>query len=998
MGCAVAELTRADFAPFVEEVNGFSPFPWQTRLLEEVLGHGWPDLLDLPTGVGKTSALLVALFALALKPEQSPRRMVLVVDRRIIVDQVNKFETKIVAALDSSEDAPVCRRVAERLQGLCSATKRPLRSVLLRGGIPRDDTWISSPNQPMLIASTVDQVGSRLLFRGYGVSDSMRPVHAGLLGRDTIFFLDEVQLATAFEQTLVSLRDAGQRWPEHHGIGRPLTLVRMSATPRDAEASSECGQQDERAKRSLRRFELKAADRNDPVLSERLDASRPATLELVATKTARTEGARDGNRKKIAEAASRRALEAAEAGATRIGVILNRVDTARRTAKLLTDAKQVEAKQGEVLLLTGRMRQLDRVGLQKRLMAVAGSSPEPRSSDTPSFVVATSTIEAGADVDFEVLVTEVASLDALRQRFGRLNRLGRTEDARAWILGARDQMGKDAEDPIYGTALKATWAYLNELLAARSGDTVEFCLSAFPNLEPKDWLRLVPEPKVAPLLFPNYLDMWSETRPQPHPSPDPTLWLHGKDADPDRDVSVVFRGDVISPPVEKEERERVSEQMHHVLEFLPPVVAEAVEVPHREFVGQWLCEGERVWRWTADDLEPVGAAQIRPGDTLVVPAQRGGLRLDNWDPKAEQPVTDIAELATREARGLLKLRLDPATLPAALVRGDLPRPPNTDDPEEYEASQELCVEWLRASLRDPGPAPRDDGGSDGEDGGSASPVLPDEWRSHLEELLKAQDAKHTKLDFSESYGYADGKPVWWLSVRQVKGTLKALDATTEDEVSAFSGVEVELVDHLNQVEAWVGRFAQHAGLSPALTGDLALAGKLHDIGKADLRFQAYLHGGDPIRAAGGTLLGKSGRRPSARDRKQARKRSGWQSGMRHELVSLALLEATPQLAAQAHDLDLVRHLVASHHGWCRPWPPAKEDAAPRRVTLELDGVLAEASTAALDGQFFADCAARFRRLCRRYGWHGLAYLEALLRLADHRASAQPGYPKDSEEP
>ena len=92
----------------------------------------------------------------------------------------------------------------------------------------------------------------------------------------------------------------------------------------------------------------------------------------------------------------------------------------------------------------------------------------------PLFVVATQCIEAGADLDFDAIVTEIAPLDCLRQRFGRLNRLGRRGTAPAMIIAANEQFAVRADDPIYGTAIRDTWLFLKQL----KRDIVDFGLDA----------------------------------------------------------------------------------------------------------------------------------------------------------------------------------------------------------------------------------------------------------------------------------------------------------------------------------------------------------------------------------------------------------------------------------------------------------------------------------------------------------------------------------------
>jgi CRISPR-associated endonuclease/helicase Cas3 len=89
-------LTPDDFADFFQEVYGYEPFPWQIRLLRQVAQTGkWPETLALPTGSGKTTAIDIAVFHLAIEADRgtarrAPVRIAFVVDRRLVVDDAHK--------------------------------------------------------------------------------------------------------------------------------------------------------------------------------------------------------------------------------------------------------------------------------------------------------------------------------------------------------------------------------------------------------------------------------------------------------------------------------------------------------------------------------------------------------------------------------------------------------------------------------------------------------------------------------------------------------------------------------------------------------------------------------------------------------------------------------------------------------------------------------------------------------------------------------------------
>ncbi|WP_236622616.1 DEAD/DEAH box helicase family protein [Thermus tengchongensis] len=213
----------------------------------------------MPTGAGKTMTLLLAVFRMALEPRCAHRRIVYVVNRRLVVDQALELAMDIKARLEGALGEDSCLgRAARRLAALGGGV--PLEVVRLRGGVPKPSPSLTDPARPAVILATVDMAGSRLLHRGYGVSRSFLPIEAALFGVDALFLLDEAHLETPFWHTLRQVMEATK------GSLRPgLVAVALTATPQALQGQG-------------RVFTLDQHDQDHPMLRKRLRASKRVQL------------------------------------------------------------------------------------------------------------------------------------------------------------------------------------------------------------------------------------------------------------------------------------------------------------------------------------------------------------------------------------------------------------------------------------------------------------------------------------------------------------------------------------------------------------------------------------------------------------------------------------------------------------------------------------------------------------------------------------------------
>ncbi|WP_322819009.1 type I-U CRISPR-associated helicase/endonuclease Cas3 [Tepidiforma sp.] len=964
-----------EFERFFAEVKGVEPFPWQVRLAE-MLGSGEiPDRIDVPTGLGKTAVIVPWVYALAEELERDtgrgrslPLRLFYVVDRRLIVDSTYDFAARLADQLSAAEGGgSVSGRVARALRRFAGEGAVPLEVVRMRGGTTWDWRWVSRPHQPAIVVCTVDQFGSRLLFRGYGVRPRILPMNAALCGSDGWLVIDEAHIAEPLRRTVEAV--TGLQASSAMPLPR-LRVTLMSATQRSGVAGGKVLKADA----STEAVGDSPAAR---VARRRLSVEKPAELTQLEVKK---RGA--GLFRELGENLGKAAVKAFATRAGRFAVLCNTVQAARAAFETVEKGGS-EGTEGGPLLLTGRVREFERNRIAG--VAVARFGTEARATTaavTTEILVATQTVEVGADLDFDAIVTECAPLTSLVQRFGRVHRLGEEYPSSSLVVYCPQA---HEQDPIYGGATSATWRLLEQV--AENGQ-VDF------SREGVDELRALAEPEVdpaapdVPVLLGAHVERWARTSPAPLADQPVDPFLHGFQQGGSPMVSVAWRA--IPPEADSAEAwmrwldmtplsewETVAVPLGELRAFLqgraPASVSSDVELGYEEATDQ-RSEAVRSVRAAllGEGDEPLrlvtSADEVRPNATVIIASSEGGYDRWGWTGRREEqplPVPDVADLAPSRRRRSVRVAPSIVASHAPEAREEIDEAWAEFSAEDFQETLPRVVERFAELVGGPlGELYRE----------AAAGLSENTWQALPPE--RDDDGRWTVAE--------NGRPVVRL-VERAAGTDVAADQSDEDEISTSltGGRRATLAEHGERVGALAREFAERLGLAPELARAVELAGRWHDLGKADPRFQASLYGGDPLAAAVGELLAKSGLDPRDPAARQAHRLSGLVWRFRHEAVSGRLVRRLaalrPDLFAGV-DVELVHHLVVAHHGYGRPLLPSIVDAGAPPVAVTVEGTAVEAPPAPLQVDW--EHPAIFERLNDRYGWWGLAMLETIVRLAD----------------
>lgn len=596
------------FDAFFKRATGNFPYPFQTRFAE---CEQQPELLSVPTGVGKTATAILGWlfrrrFASKSVKEATPRRLVYCLPMRTLVEQTEKSARSWLEELELSQDVGV---------------------HLLMGGAESGD-WDVHPEREAILIGTQDMLLSRALNRGYGMSRYRWPMQFGLLNNDCLWVMDEVQsMGSGLVTTTQMAAFAKRLWLQ----SPPCSFLWMSATlgesflktrdredwkvpigtklelnldPDDPKSDINDRRVEKRLRKRLRQHEPIQLIKDCPKPSQVLDAHGEGRLTLV---------------------------------------VVNTVPTAMRIYDEIQEEKRKRGKKKaplpETCLLHSRFRPIDRVkkmDIIQTLLKKSSKDAKAAPDDFGLVLVSTQVIEAGFDISSVRLWSEVAPWVSVVQRLGRLNREGLQPDATAMFwMPKDDKSGENNKDspnakrigPYEKSALEISRKLLNLVIEkmARGTEYRDALDEASQTKEGQESLQVDPDVVIRP---DDFYELFSTEPDLAGGSTNISQFV--RDADRNVDVHVFWRDiDAKRGPEAGEPAVRRDE---------------LCAVPFFD-LRRFLGTKEAAWEWNYEvsRWERRRSYDVQPGMTLLLPLAVGGYSNDiGWTGNAsDKPTVDV---------------------------------------------------------------------------------------------------------------------------------------------------------------------------------------------------------------------------------------------------------------------------------------------------------------------------------------------------------------------
>ena len=1039
----------ARFSEFVAAVHRNSgtgqsirmPYQWQIRLMLYVAEHGhWPQSIGAPTASGKTCVIDIHVFLNALAGlsaagggelsnlplRKIPRRLALTVNRRSLVDdqfdEANALQKRMQDENDEnsgSDGLDIYRKGLELRSaindGIQQESKTPrMIAVELRGGVSPDREWRYYPQTCAVICATPDMFGSRLLFRGYGTSRTMRSMEAGLLAYDTVLIVDEAHLSRQLLKTArqVARIENMAETPLTKQIA-PLQVVETTATPASDNAHSTISVEeadfniDSALKKRLCTPKFVFASLDFEKSKDEIDAIVAKCIELIHD--------------------NEEADRLSDSNPHVLGCVLNTLDKGKSVAKALAKRCKREGIQRPIDVYVGPMRAYDKRKVAEKLRNLSSMNPQ----DAPCCIIGTQTLEVGIDVDFANMVTEIASGSALVQRAGRVNRRGMRPESSVYVFGFdlqqfSERKQSQAVAPYTSEDIYAAKDWLNSLNIGGAGNpdisAWSLTMSKFPipgekpnrllfqRLEPWDVenLSVTDEDLCA--------DISMSDLQQGHS--DLNIWLRDDLGSEDREISVVVRHlpwdealackllEVTQP--ENDELFPIR-KWHGLNKFFEELTAKSVKAEaifeektdSGEKIAHTVELDHRVFRYRASDpeghrvicLHNATQGTVQSGDVLIFDDYEKVFSTFSeevavFDPEGSETAVDVFNQCGSSvliAYSAASYNHNGSGIDKAFQR--IREIEQEDLSGNREGLSEAAEEDIQKSLQ----------------------VLR---AAVTEELAECDEHKECSLilradeDFETRYVDVKGnviqRDVQWI----VSSTSENVPDFESDQEILMPGKRTRTLllggafndsdgsprgeGHQDHVACRAQAIGALVGLDSTMVEDLRIAGEYHDEGKKDERFQKLLRNDretvdERLRAKSRFFLSRS--------REQELRNMYELHGWRHEQRSVAEFEyackSCDRLKTMSEvDKQLIERLIGTSHGHGRAafrhgtaylLPCKKFDIL--NVSLELG----EISKCLFDSGKWETLIDRTNQ---RYGFWGISYLEALLRAADITCSKE----------